>query len=365
MDEEFYGPKLARYIAGECSVDEANSVRAWAQADPARAELLEALTELWSMTTPAAEGWDVDRAWERLVVARAQEAEEVTTPTTSTAPSRILAQASTPSTVDRTVAGRGGFRGFRLLHAAAIAAVVLTPLMLRGRIERMLRPASEASEPRFVETARGQQAHLRLADGSRVVLAPESRLSYRQEGNRREVDLEGEAVFEVVHDAERPFVVRSGSALTEDLGTEFAIRAYPSDSTVRVVVREGSVAISATGASGTEPVELARGEVGVVAQNGTITEKPVLDLAEYFGWTEGRLVFNGAKVGYVVAEIGRWRNVDIRVLDPSLADQSLTITLDDQPLDDVLGTLAIALDADYHRQGSRIELIPREQRGSR
>src|SRR5690349_5983425 len=99
-------------------------------------------------------------------------------------------------------------------------------------------PTQAAAEPaaREFATGRGQRATIRLVDGSRVELGYASTLRVRQiDGGRRELFLEGEAVFDVVHDESRPFIVHAANATTEDLGTVFSVRAYPGDSAVRVV----------------------------------------------------------------------------------------------------------------------------------
>src|SRR5262249_39713408 len=101
--------------------------------------------------------------------------------------------------------------------------------------------------PRPVEfsTTRGHTLRARLPDSSQVVLAPESRLAYTASlRGDRQLSLVGQAYFEVVHDPHRAFVVHAGNALTTDLGTHFAVRAYPSESQVTVAVADGSVQIS-------------------------------------------------------------------------------------------------------------------------
>ena len=66
-------------------------------------------------------------------------------------------------------------------------------------------------------------------------------------GGTREVELEGEAYFAVVHDAARPFAVRAHGAVATDVGTAFDVRAYPEDAGARIAVTEGAVAVTAPG----------------------------------------------------------------------------------------------------------------------
>lgn len=84
-----------------------------------------------------------------------------------------------------------------------------------------------------------------LADGSRVVLEPSSRLtiSGRFGQTNREVKLAGEAFFEVAKNPEKPFLVYSGNVVTKVLGTRFRIKAYESDANVSVAVQTGEVTV--------------------------------------------------------------------------------------------------------------------------
>lgn len=86
-----------------------------------------------------------------------------------------------------------------------------------------------------------------FADGSKIRLAPSSRISFPErfnEGGKREVYLSGEAFFEVAKNPDRPFFVYSNELITKVLGTSFNIRAYESDRNVVVNVMTGKVAVS-------------------------------------------------------------------------------------------------------------------------
>lgn len=86
-----------------------------------------------------------------------------------------------------------------------------------------------------------------FADGSKVRLAPSSRISFPENfngGEKREVYLSGEAFFEVAKNPDRPFFVYSNELVTKVLGTSFNIRAYETDQDVVVNVLTGKVAVS-------------------------------------------------------------------------------------------------------------------------
>jgi len=90
-----------------------------------------------------------------------------------------------------------------------------------------------------------QPVLITLPDGSRMTLAPNSQAGYPQTFSRskREIQLKGEAVFAVVHDSSRPFLVMSGPLITRVLGTQFRVRALPGDARITVSVQSGRVSV--------------------------------------------------------------------------------------------------------------------------
>jgi ferric-dicitrate binding protein FerR (iron transport regulator) len=94
-------------------------------------------------------------------------------------------------------------------------------------------------------TPRGGQYKVVLADGSEVWLNASSSLRFPTvfTGNQREVELTGEAYFEVAKNKERPFRVKVGDIQVNVLGTHFNINAYADESAVKTSLLEGSVKI--------------------------------------------------------------------------------------------------------------------------
>jgi ferric-dicitrate binding protein FerR (iron transport regulator) len=105
---------------------------------------------------------------------------------------------------------------------------------------------SQIKEPLVKEENVTDQARLIvLADGSSVLLQPNSRITYpsRFEGNRREVFLSGEAFFEVAKNPDKPFYVYAHTLATKVLGTSFKVSAFDGDKEVKVVVKTGRVSV--------------------------------------------------------------------------------------------------------------------------
>jgi transmembrane sensor len=162
-----------------------------------------------------------------------------------------------------------------------------------------------------------------LEDGSNVLLGPASAIaSDFSNGSRNVRLLAGEAFFEVVHDASRPFHVRSQDLDVEVLGTAFDVRV--SDQGTDVGLEHGSV--QATGAVAGQEIHetLAPGDlVSVNRSNGSLTRE-TMPLADIGAWRGGRLIVVDATIGSVIEQIRRYHPSWIAVPDSGLAERKVS-----------------------------------------
>jgi ferric-dicitrate binding protein FerR (iron transport regulator) len=214
-----------------------------------------------------------------------------------------------------------------------------------------------ASPPRSYVTERGQRAEVTLIDGTRVWLSADSHLEVPQSygATTRDVILEGEAYFKVQHDAKRQFRVHAGESVSEDLGTEFDVRAYPGDSGAIVIVSSGRVALHHATASGTqvESTQLSGGQMGRLDRSGAVSVVDV-DVDGSLAWRKGRLAFEERPLRDVARELERWYDIDIALDDSALANTPLTASFTSQSADQALSIVAGALGAHYARDGRTV-----------
>jgi len=333
MREEIEESDLLRFVEGDCSPDEAAAIQAWIAADPRRGELLHELRAVWRLTGSTTRPWVVAGARLRLLHGRGRHA----------------AQWSAGFSA-RPGLGRRGI-------AAAIACLVA------GTGVWLLRP--RAAPVREFATPAGQRLQLTLPDSSRVLLSVGTRLRVpRDFGHRaRAVELDGEAYFVVRHDPRRPFLVRTRQGVTEDLGTSFDVRAYAQEHYVQVVVASGRVVLRAGRGGGDDSVlSLRSRDRGVIDARGGLSATSGVALGDYLAWTRGTLVFHDAPLGDVVAQLGRWYDVDIEPGGASGAAERLTISFATRSVDEALTTLARVLDARWTRSGRMVRLTPLHRR---
>lgn len=203
----------------------------------------------------------------------------------------------------------------RLLVAGLAAAAACLLLVLTGPGLLLRLQASHMSATAEIRT-------LRLEDGSTVRLAAESAIDVAFAPGMRQVRLlRGEAFFEVVRDAARPFTVVSGDVLTTVLGTAFEV--HRAGDATEVTVREGVVQVSTIAATPPISERLVAGDhlrVGPDGEVGRATRAP----DEIAAWLRGTIVASDRTVADVVDELARYSSVAIIVADGTLARARVT-----------------------------------------
>lgn len=177
-----------------------------------------------------------------------------------------------------------------------------------------------------METLTGMEYTLALADGSRVYMNAETRITFPVDfrGVERRVRLEGEAYFEVAKDASKPFVVETGDVEVRVLGTEFNVRAYKGEREVAATLVEGRVAVSD---SVTHRV-IAPGEQAVCGRDGGGIEVRKVDVSLYTAWKSGKFVFRNETLGDVMAYLSRWYGFRYRFVDERVAGVRIGASMD-------------------------------------
>ena len=342
--------RLARYVSGEASAHERTEIERWVADVAERRSALDALQAAWTATAAAPE-WNVERAWAR-VSSRLHEA-----PVSPQIVANVVSIASR----------RDWWRGTdRLMQFAAAAVLLVGGALLYPKLRGATPVGTSAGTTAgttpvpgtevAITTAAGQRRMIDLPDGSRVTLGVASSLRARPGyGNGvREVELTGEAMFVVTHDESRPFRVYVGSSVVEDLGTEFAIRAYAGEPALRVAVAAGSVSVR-RGISSASPVRLSPRDVATVRDTGSIGVTHDVDVAKFTAFASGRLIFVDTPLSDVASDLSRWYGVEVRITDTSLLGRHLTSTFEAESLDEVLRIIGLALDVKYLRNGQAVE----------
>jgi transmembrane sensor len=349
---------LAGYFAGELTREERKSMETWIKADPKREEQVKFLYKIWDESKNLPYQLNVDQAWERLEVNMDQfeESTKRIDPTDSgkKKKTRIVSFKKPHNRVKKT-----GGMGRHIAMIAVSVLIMLTAGFFAYQYNLGLKEAEEAAElaREVLTTKDGERAIYTLSDDSRVILHAGSRLEVPANFNteNRELFLEGEAYFEVIHDPDSPFIVHSGEAYTRVLGTKFLVQAWPDESRqVEVIVEEGKVALGETrpaSSSVQQEVIISYHQKGVLASGVSPAVSDVTDLHWHLGWTEGRLVFEDRQLSDILPRLERWYAVDIHTEESAIDEMKLTAEIDySQPMMEVLTGIALSLDLDIEKE---------------
>lgn len=153
----------------------------------------------------------------------------------------------------------------------------------------------------------GQRAELILPDSTRVWLNAHSKLIYPVsfgKGNRQ-VELNGEAYFDVVHNEKQPFIVKTRQMDIQVLGTEFNVTSYSSDFEVSLL--RGCIELSSPSLSSTYKV---KEKEHVKLKDNKLIVNNITDY-DYFRWKEGLICFNNESVATIIKKLKLYYDIDI------------------------------------------------------
>ena len=350
LDAQWEG--LARFLAGESSPEEEQRIRSLLAAEPEHAALLNALDAALARPEESAlSSREVDAALASVMARR----EPASGGARALSPD-VLPFAPRPSAPLRQLRSRWRSAGMRA--AAAVLVVAGVSLVWRASRPPQGTPivGQIAASSRIYRTAAGQVDTVKLADGSTVVLGPVSRLALGDDfgGKAREIGLQGQAYFDVVHDDARPFVVRTPSATLRDIGTTFTVHSDSLGGT-RVAVTSGAVDVVATRGAASSPTVLHAGDQAEVSGESMRVERGAVTEAE-LSWTRGIVELHDAPLTLVAQELRRWYGVELVVTDSTIASRRLTATFDRATADDVGRVLAAVLGGSVTRTGDTLRL---------
>lgn len=238
--------------------------------------------------------------------------------------------------------GRRAIMGVGAMAAAAAVAVLVAPELTAAKTQTYV-------------TAKGERRTVRLADGSTLDLNGGARLTVAFDRDARRVTLEqGQAVFDVAHEARRPFLIAAGDRTVRVVGTQFDVRRL--DGKLSVTVARGAVEVRPAVGSAGRAYRLHPGQRLDHYEGQPSATVAAADPAEVLSWRTGRLVYRGQPLGEVVADLNQQFETPIRIEDPSLAATPISgvLVLDDQAA--VIRRLALLVPVSAVRSGPGVVL---------
>lgn len=274
-----------------------------------------------------------------------------------------------------------------LLKLSRVAAILMIPLL--GYLsweeldQRMWKNGQVEVVYNEIICPLGSRSRFELPDGTTGWLNNGSRLKYPGTfaGNLREVELCGEAYFDVRHSKNRPFLVRTDELVVKVLGTKLNVHAYPGDTYQAITLESGKIELlreengkvntlvkmtpgqHAVFQTNSNKLELAKNEnlyKGKDTKDFSIREGEegmydldIETLENYTSWKDGKLVLRNDPLPLMLKRIERWYNVKFHWTDPTLSKYRYWATFEEENLDQVLQMLSLT-------GPIRFEKLPRE-----
>lgn len=213
----------------------------------------------------------------------------------------------------------------------------------------------EADRSTIIETEAGEQKAFRLSDGSRVMLNASSRV-YIDGGfgkDSREINLRGEAFFEVAESDSLEFIVETATARVHVLGTSFAIRAWENRNESVVAVQSGRVSVGSSNPEITENTILNAGEYSLVSKNEAPGPATQANINQYLGWKDQMIVFEETPLEDAIKQLELHFNVKISIEDSSTINDPVTARYRNESLDEILRFTSITHGIDFTVEGKQ------------
>ena len=203
----------------------------------------------------------------------------------------------------------------------------------------------------------GSRTVVQLSDGSEVHLNYGSKIKYPLVflGHTRGVTLTGEGFFKVVHNSEKPFIVKAGNLNIKALGTTFNVVAYSDDAHIETTLVNGKVVLYKTEQNG-KSKSIVTMTPGQHVDYSTLTDEISItegNIDKYISWTDGKLILEDTPILQVTKELSRMFNVDFEVKN-DVKDYEYTVTFTDEHLSQILDLMSIATPVVY-------KILPRKK----
>lgn len=221
----------------------------------------------------------------------------------------------------------------------------------------------------------GKKISFKLPDGTKVILNGGSTLKVANNFNinSRDVQLEGEGYFDVVHNSAKTFTVHTGKLNIKDIGTIFNVKAYSADKTTEASLIKGSIEITVN--------NLLKGKVLLTPNKkfvlfnkryltktteaiatkklfavSSITSNTISNTIVETDWTQNKLTFFDQPFDEIAHQIERWYGVKINIVNPQIKGSHFTATFDHEDIIQVLNSLKLSGNFNYRKEGDAISI---------
>jgi len=340
MKKYNYQDLIVQHLSGNISPEDKQQLFAWMEKNEANKTEFEETKTLWDISADYSDPFEtnVDAAWTKF-----EKNIEIT-------------EASTPTIKKETAKVRSLSSYKRVLQIAAAFLIGMTAFMWYFNNGTTSNDGGTDGpiatiEMQSYQTGEDEKQVYTLPDGSKVWLNENSKISYNKDFEKRLINLEGEAFFNVEKQNGKQFEIRSGVAKTVVLGTSFNVRAYTQEDVIEVTVSTGKVAFSPQDKP-EAAVLLTAGNAGVINKKeaNQATKKVDNKVVNAISWKTEKLIFDNTKLSEVAENLERHFDIKINALDKKIMNCRLTGTYENPKLDELLKVLNFALEIEVKKE---------------
>ena len=377
MKEEKYWILLSKKIAGEATPEELDELQELISSNTEWKTTMENLRELWS-SKPVIVDTDKKQKIEDAYLVHINRLKE------KGADFKENTELAVHDVEINLTAVKKPFYKSWITYAAAavfiVAVIFLYPLIAdtgkTNEVESPIRPFNE------ITINPGSRTKVQLPDGSQVWVNSGSHLTYEGnfKGNTREVQLDGEAYFDVAKDASRPFIVHTSGIDIKVLGTAFNVKAYKTEPTIEATLIHGSIEVINKSQPGSAKIMLKpheklvynkyvikdikdyKADIQPVADSFSIIIKPLgkniadNDIVET-AWVYNKLIFEDERFADLALKMERWYNVKISIENEKLKDYRISGTFVNETAEEAVKALQLLVPFSYSIKNNEVKII--------
>lgn len=240
------------------------------------------------------------------------------------------------------------------VRVSQVAAILLAGIFIAGSIyfSNSTREITSELPIQFISQT-GFRNQFKLPDGTTGWLGYGTQMKYHiDENNKRVVDLDGLAYFDVARREKQSFVVNTPAKLNiEVLGTRFNVSSYSKDNSCEVVLERGKVRLNV---NEQKVGEMAPSERVVYDSGKNTMEKSTVDVADFVAWKDGKLILRDVSLEETCQKLGRYYNVDFELQTDKNDKQKVRLLLENETLDDALKLLTMIVPVKIQVEERRI-----------
>lgn len=240
-----------------------------------------------------------------------------------------------------------------LIRLRNAAAIFILGLLLPLTYFTLLNPQKANKQITYFRESLSNEKVRKIAlpDGTEVWLMSGSMITYSSnlsESKTRNVQVKGQAFFNVAKDSVHPFILDLGEIGLKVVGTSFNVMNYDDEDHINVALKTGKVDLfKGEYKPDQQFVHIVPGQLATYEKSNPEFHVNNVDVSKYTSWIDGRLLFRDDPLAEVLKKLGKWYNIVIEINDPKVSDFPFTATIKNENLDQIVDLLRFSTPFKY------------------